>query len=381
MPVPEVCDGLRQLRDFSDCKQLSIDASGKAMKHGWVRSASIATCTLVNKAGAGELRFGMPNPNYSGVGAAVVYAMHVGTFGREPDMMSVTSQAARAFGNGHLLSGPSAHWVAKAFLTKQDVLDGVFLPEPAIHKLVEAADLKEPVCVVWPEQAIPVATYTLALTNWANQDAFDKVSAYIAGEITQKTADAIVRPGNGGAVAIPEWGKSQILRLMVRSYLEMHMRKGVTVVLIDTSNGMAKKGRMEAVKAALTALANGDADGDRFSRFRNNEKLVLVSYSSNLNPTRELYIDRRADNPTAELLAYLDELKPGAEPGDVSSAIGEAYQIAREQYSNGQERRVNLVVIVALDDDTGASELQLAEWAMENSGGMPEVSIFIRPCT
>jgi len=138
---------------------------------------------------------------------------------------------------------------------------------------------------------------------------------------------------------------------------------------------------MEAVKAALTELANGDADGDRFSRFRNNEKLVLVSYSSNLNPTRELYIDRRADNPTAELLAYLDELKPGAEPGDVSSAIGEAYQIAREQYSNGQERRVNLVVIVALDDDTGASELQLAEWAMENSGGMPEVSIFIRPCT
>lgn len=327
-----------------------------ARAFGWCQSpwwggvqpdGHVTWAELAARAGAGELRFALPNPAYSELGAATINALHFGVQGAATPAND-RLQAVQDFGRGHRRLYPDYVEAGAHYLRYESELDALFAPAELITTLNADPRLQTPLCSVWIMDATPLPGYTLGLFNRLKRREFTALAQYLASRAHAVNArGATVRPA-------PEWRKSHDLRVLVRAYLEHHLAPAALLIAINTTPAIGRG--LRTVKDGLRALLDHREEQERFSRLRHGEQLRIVPYDRELRPGFAVTLDRARNDELAGVRGYLDKLAlGGAGPGMPAPRVAAGLAaLAPTLVDPARGTRLNLLV---LTDSASAEQL------------------------
>ena len=131
-----------------------------ATRLGWAGNAKVTWKDIAAKAKAGQLRYGMTNPaaSNSGVSALVGVAAALAGTGDALRVEDTDERGLTDFFTGQTLCAGSSGWLADAFMTAQDKLDGLINYESVLLGLNASGKLREPPELIYPEDGIITAT-------------------------------------------------------------------------------------------------------------------------------------------------------------------------------------------------------------------------------
>src|SRR5262249_34091458 len=149
----------------------------------------------------GKLRFAMTNPSASNSGFTALLGV-ASAFAGSADAVSskdVDGRLKELFAGQKLTAGSSG-WLADAYVSHQDTLDGMINYESVLLSLNGSGKLHDPLRLIYPAEGIVTANYPLLLLNDKKKDDYDKLVAYLTSADFQKliTKDTLRRPVTAG---------------------------------------------------------------------------------------------------------------------------------------------------------------------------------------
>jgi Ca-activated chloride channel homolog len=352
-----------------------------AERFGWTGNTKVTWGDIADKAKSGQLRYGMTNPAASNSGFSAllgVAAAFAGT-GDALERGDVDAKRLTEFFSGQTLTAGSSGFLADAYVTEQDSLDGLINYESVLLQLNRGGRVREPLELVYPEEGIVTADYPLLLLNESGRAAYDKLAAWLRSpEVQRKLMTATSRRpaipgvaldaafGKQTLVELPFPGDREVVDQLILSYLDRYRRPAHAIFVLDVSGSM-EGDRIDGLKRALTGLTGADSSvSGKFARFRARERITMITFSSVITSEHQITLEDAAQNPAglAEVRARIDGLSAGGGTA-IWSALRHAYQRVAE---DAVADRGYLTTVVLMTDGENTHGIDVNEFLSGYAG-------------
>ncbi len=349
----------------------------------------------------GELTFAMTSATQSNSGAAAYLGMLTALVGKDTALTSEDldspelQQRIMALLRGQERSSGSSGWLAEAFPTMYDQVDGLFNYEAMIVEVNAAlqAQGKEPLFVIYPVDGLAVADQTLGYVNSTNdpamQERFIGLRDYLLSEpVQQEIAARGFRTGVLGltmplneAVFPPSQGfdttltispaplpKGDVIEHALALYQGAVRKPSFTVFCIDVSGSMQGAG-LEEAKQALYGLLRQELAQEYLLQSTPEDVVAVIPFSSHA------YDPRWAQGPgeMERLAEEVAQLQPGGKT-NIYDAVVRALDFME---SNAELARGKLVSIVLMTDGrSNLGEPVMVSSRLEMLSQLPRPPIF-----
>ncbi|MCI4044318.1 substrate-binding domain-containing protein [Streptomyces sp. TRM75563] len=264
---------------------------------GW--DADAVSWAQVHRAvAAGDLTYGMTDPNRSNSGFSALISIASGLSGAQAALTDADVRRAgpklREFFAGQRLTSGSSGWLASAY-ARRSTVDALINYESVLLSLNRNSDAG--LTVIRPRDGVVTADYPLSALSGATPEARDAVrtltehfrSTEVQREITARTLRrpvvAAARPADPLSPEqrreLPFPGTRSVADGLLSSYEHRLRRPSRTVYVLDTSGSM-KGGRLDRLKSALNGLTSG---------FREREQVTLLPFGSTVKQVRTHTVD------------------------------------------------------------------------------------------
>ena len=340
-----------------------------AQRFGWVDNPNVTWMDVQAKAADGSFRFAMTDPaaSNSGLSALIVVADALSGSSDEIDTGSINKDALKGFFKGQTMTAGSAGFLADDFVRQQANVDGIIDYESILMSLNAGGKLTEPLTLIYPREGIITADYPLMLVNADKREVFDKVVEYLRTTDVQRRimTDTAHRPSVPGLpldarftsqviVELPFPSKLDTIDTLLTAYLDQ-IRKPASAIFVLDSSGSMEGERLDALKDALTALTGLDTSlTGRFARFRANEQVTFITFSSTAAPPQPFTInDTAADSPSMQQIrTYVDGLFAMGGSA-IYSALESAYQAVQAEQATDPDRLYSIVLMTDGENNAG----------------------------
>ena len=342
-----------------------------ATRLGWAGNAKVTWKDIAAKAKAGRLRYGMTNPaaSNSGFSALVGVAAALAGTGDALRVEDIDERGLTDFFTGQTLTAGSSGWLADAFMTGQDKLDGLINYESVLLGLNASGKLREPLELIYPEDGIITADYPLLLLDPAKRAAYDKLVAYLRGPDVQRQLMAATgrRPAvpevaldrrfpRRVLVELPFPGSLKVVDHLLLAYLNRIRRPAHTIYVLDVSGSM-QGDRIESLKQTLANLTGADTSlTGRFTSFRARERVTIITFAGQVVDERDFTVD--GAGPGAPGRAAIRNYVAGLQLHDgtaVYSAMRRAYQRAGADAEADKDSFTSIVLMTDGENNQGIS--------------------------
>ncbi|MGW0974316.1 vWA domain-containing protein [Streptomyces griseus] len=264
---------------------------------GW--DADTVSWAQVHRAvAAGDLTYGMTDPNRSNSGFSALISIASGLSGAQAALTDADVRRAgpklKEFFAGQRLTSGSSGWLAEAY-ARRSTVDALINYESVLLSLNRDSDAG--LTVIRPRDGVVSADYPLSALSGAAPEARDAVrtltehfrSTEVQREITALTLRrpvvAAARPADPLSPEqrreLPFPGTRSVADGLLSSYEHRLRRPSRTVYVLDTSGSM-KGERLDRLKSALNGLT-----GD----FREREEVTLLPFGSTVKQVRTHTVD------------------------------------------------------------------------------------------
>ncbi len=334
---------------------LGVKAS-KARDLGW-NGHNVSWAGIQQAVSAGRLRYAMTNPATSNSGFAAVVSVAT-AFSGNGDVVNtsnVNQQRLTGFFSGQKLIAGSSGWLADAYVSSQDSIDGIVNYESVLLGLNHSGRLREPLTLIYPKDGILTADYPMVLINTAKSAAYDKVVAYLRSPQAQRAimeqtyrrpVIASVPLSNDfphGVLVDTSFPNSRAtVDEILLAYLNKHRIPAHAYFVIDTSGSMEGE-RLNAVKSAFHILTGSQNTlTARFARFDDREEVTVISFGADVKDQRDFTMHSRNDPKTfAAIGNYADSLTAGG-----GTAIYDALEAALNEAQRDPQTRYDSIVLM-----------------------------------
>jgi len=178
---------------------------------------------------------------------------------------------------------------------------------------------------------------------------------------------AFLRPSNPDApiaAALPTQAvaelafpnRLEVIDQVLLAYQGEWRRPATSIFVLDVSGSMAGA-RLEAMRTALKVLSGVDSRraSERYARFQNRERVVLISFSSEVSAPRTLAFDRASLEASSRAVRdYADELSANGGTA-IYSALSAAEAVATAERAADAERQISIVLLTDGENNKGMS--------------------------
>ncbi|HVP22131.1 MAG TPA: substrate-binding domain-containing protein [Anaerolineaceae bacterium] len=356
----------------------------KARAWGWVDNPNLTWNDVVQKAASGELHFAMTNPSSSnsGFSALVGVASALANKGdalQKEDIAAVSPQL-QGFFKGQALTAGSSGWLADQYVADQDKLDGMINYESVLLAQNKSGKLKENLYLIYPKEGIITADYPLLLLNSDKKGDYDKLVTYLKTadfqrEIMTKT---LRRPINSQVtlnsdfpkqviIEVPFPNNREVVDALLLSYLNEQIKPSHTYYVLDTSGSM-NGDRLNNLVKAMDNLAGADTSlTGQFARFRNREKVTILSFNSAVVGTSEFEVDASNQATLQQISDYVHSLQAGGSTA-IFSALQDAYNLALQASQQEPDRIYSIVLMTDGENNSGISQDEFTNFYKSTTG-------------
>ncbi len=352
---------------------------------GWAEIAAAA--------GSGKLRYGMTNATSSNTGMSALFAVASALAGKTEDLApdDVDEKTLKAFLSGQKLTAGSSGWLAEAYVKNPSAIDAMVNYEAVILRANDKLAPADRLTLIYPRDGMISADYPLMLLNAEQREPYNKLVAGLKGLAFQREAlsAAFLRPANpevAPAAALPgtavaELGfpnRLEVIDAVLAAYQAQWRKPATSIFVLDLSGSMRGE-RLEAMRTALKALTGTEGSSNaspaasstasaRYSAFQNRERVVLITFSSEVAAPVTLQFEADAiEASRAELRRRADRMD--ADGGTaVYSALAAAQNLAQQELQRDPDRFVSIVL---LTDGESNSGLRVSEFRQRYAAGMP----------
>jgi Ca-activated chloride channel family protein len=342
-----------------------------ATRFGWAGSQDVTWKDIAAKTRSGELRYGMTNPaaSNSGFSALVGVAAALAGTGDALRTEDIDERGLTDFFKGQTLTAGSSGWLAEAFMTDQDRLDGLINYESVLLGLNASGRLREPLELIYPKDGIITADYPLLLLNQAKRAEYDKLVAYLRSPEVQRQlmTSTVRRPvvpevtpdrrfPDRVLVELPFPASLKVVDGLLFAYLNRLRRPAHTIYVLDVSGSMEGE-RIAALKQALINLTGADTSiSGRFAGFRARERVTMITFAEQVIDERDFTVDGTGPDAPGlrQVRDYVASL--GLHGGTaIFSAMRRAYQRAVADARRDRGSFTSIVLMTDGENNRGIS--------------------------
>jgi len=342
-----------------------------AARFGWAGSANVTWKDIAAKARSGGLRYGMTNPatSNSGFSALVGVAAAFADTGDALQAKDIDERALTDFFKGQTLTAGSSGWLADAFVTGQQRLDGIINYESVLLGLNASGRLREPLELIYPKDGIITADYPLLLLNQAKRAEYDKLVAYLRGpevqrQLMTRTARRPAVPEvapdqrfpSRVLVELPFPASLEVVDDLLLAYLNRIRRPAHTIYVLDVSGSM-QGARIEALKQALINLTGADTSiSGRFASFRARERVTMITFAEDVIDERDFTVEGAGPDAPGrkQIRDYVGGLQLHGGTA-IFSAMQRAYQRAADDADADKGYFTSIVLMTDGENNRGIS--------------------------
>ncbi len=329
-----------------------------AKKWGWIDNPNITWTDIAAKVKAGELKYAMTDPTASNSGFSTVMSVQA-AFANKGDAITaqdVDAEKLKSFFSGHTLTAGSSGFLSDSFLRDQIKLDGIFNYESELLKLNRNPALTEKLVLLYPKEGTVTADYPFILLNKDKAADYQKVVDYLKSVEFQTwmMTNTDRRPVNAEVALGAQFPKGYLMDLpfpnniatvneILFAYLNDRRKPSHSFFVLDLSGSM-EGSRIDALKQAMNNLTGDDATiTGQFARFRNREKVTLITFNNAVIETREFDIDKNGA-ALQDIKQYVTSMQVGGGTA-IFTALQTAYQQARVAKQADPNRFYSIVLM------------------------------------
>ncbi|MFI3219789.1 MAG: VWA domain-containing protein [Methylococcales bacterium] len=329
-----------------------------AKKWGWIDNPNITWTDIAAKVKAGELKYVMTDPTASNSGFSTVMSVQA-AFANKGDAITaqdVDAEKLKSFFSGHTLTAGSSGFLSESFLRDQIKLDGIFNYESELLKLNRNPALTEKLVLLYPKEGTVTADYPFILLNKDKAADYQKVVDYLKSVEFQTwmMTNTDRRPVNADVALGTQFPKGYLMDLpfpnniatvneILFAYLNDRRKPSHSFFVLDLSGSM-EGDRIDALKQAMNNLTGDDATiTGQFARFRNREKVTLITFNNAVIETREFDIDKNGA-ALQDIKQYVTSMQVGGGTA-IFTALQTAYQQARVAKKADANRFYSIVLM------------------------------------
>ncbi len=343
----------------------------KARAWGWVDNPNVTWQDIANRANSGDLRYAMTNPTSSNSGFSALVGAAAALSGNADalqiqDIEKVTPQL-KSFFKGQALTAGSSGWLADQYLREEDHLDGIINYESVLLGLNKNGKLHESLYLIYPKEGIITADYPLMLINGEQREIYNRMVAFLLSAETQKAImeQTLRRPvitqvslnqdfPKALLIELPFPSNREIVDRLLFAYLDEQSRPSTAFFVLDISGSM-QGDRLTALKEAMNNLAGADASlTGQFSRFRNRERITIITFNDQVQDTRDFEIDLSQSESLQSVSSFVNSLQANGKTG-IYSALQHAYDLALAARKNDPGRYYSIVLLTDGENNSGLS--------------------------
>ncbi|MFE6483155.1 substrate-binding domain-containing protein [Streptomyces sp. NPDC057757] len=302
----------------------------------------------------GRLTYGMTDPARSNSGFSTLVSVASGISGAQSaltdaDVDEATPQL-REFFKGQKLTSGSSGWLATAY-EHRGTVDALLNYESVLKGM-------KGLTVIRPSDGVVTADYPLTSLASSGKDTRETVRRLTEAlrapdaqrQITERTLRrpvvASVAPATGLDTTrrreLPFPGSQSVADGLLDAYENKLRRPSRTVYVLDTSGSMSEDGRLDRLKAALTALT---------SDFRDREEVTLMPFGSAVKSVRTHVV--KPEDPQTGLDGIRRDTRALTAEGD--TAIFTSLEKAYEHLGADDDSFTSIVLMTDGENTTGES--------------------------
>lgn len=339
---------------------------------GWAKGTRVTWADIANKAGAGELTFGMTDPTASHSGLAAVLGTasafttkDAGLRAGDVDQVRLTNLFA-----GQSIVAGSADWLVQTFVREQQGIDGLINDESVIASLNVSGKLAEPLEMIYPAGGIVTANYPLLLMNGQHSAEYQRVLDYLRSDAAQQemTEQTLRRPVNPAVQPDPRLPQADLAELtfpnsrivtdeLVNAYRNRARRPVHTIFVLDYSKGMDGE-RIGRLRSAFNTLSGTNPAAKQNPDLAvpppTKEKVTVLRFADGILDERTVSVDTPESPARAEIINHVNSTAFGPNSG-IWSALEQGYQRAAEFIATDPNYLVSVVLITDGENNAGIS--------------------------
>jgi Ca-activated chloride channel family protein len=329
-----------------------------AKKWRWLNDPAVTWTQIAEKVKTGELRYAMADPTASNSGFSTVMSVQAAfaNKGEAITAQDVDAEKLKSFFSGHALTAGSSGFLTESYLRDEIKLDGLFNYESELLKLNRNPLLKEKLVLIYPKEGTVTADYPLILLAKEKAAAYQKVVDYLksAEFQTWMMTNTDRRPVNPAVALGAQFPKGYLMDLpfpnniatvneILFAYLNDRRKPSHSFFVLDLSGSM-RGNRIDALKQAMSNLTGDDNSlTGQFARFRNREKVTLITFSDTVMESRDFTVDKEGV-VSQEIKRYVNELQLGGGTA-IFTALKTAYQQAQIALKAEPDRFYSIVLM------------------------------------
>jgi Ca-activated chloride channel family protein len=360
-----------------------------AKQWGWLDNPVVTWNEIAEKVKAGQFNYAMTDPTASNSGFSTVMSVQA-AFSNKGDAITaqdVDAEKLKSFFSGHSLTAGSSAFLSASYLQDQTKLAGIFNYESELLKLNRNPALKEKLVLIYPKEGTVTADYPLILLAKQKAADYQKVVGYLksAEFQTWMMNNTDRRPVNSAVTLGVQFPKGYLMDLpfpnniatvneILFAYLNERRKPSHSFFVLDLSGSMRGQ-RIVDLKQAMTNLTGDDASiTGQFARFRNREKITLITFSTTVMDTREFTIDNEGV-VLQEIKRYINGLELGGGTA-IFTALQTAYQQAQQARAADPNRFYSIVLMTDGLNRDGMSYESFHEFYLKESDYLGGIRTF-----
>jgi Ca-activated chloride channel family protein len=346
-----------------------------ARRWGW-DSGTVSWADVAGRVASGELVYGMTNPTSSNSGFTALVCIATALSGSSDALGMEDVEAVQdtlgSFFEGLELTSGSSGWLADAYITEQDQIDGIFNYESVLLDMNRSGDLHEDLVLLYPSEGVVTADYPLMLLDAGRREDFEALVACIRSpEFQQLMMDSTLRrpviPDVRPSSAFPTDmivemsfpGELEVVNSLLFAYLDVVRQPPHAVFVLDVSGSMQGE-RLAELKTAICNLTGVDRSlTGQFARFRDREMVSVITFDDAVRDTRTFEVD--IDDPSSldQIRGYVNSLQAGGNTA-IYSALAEAMDLVRVNMATDTSHYYSIVLMSDGENNSGISPENLA---------------------
>ena len=176
---------------------------------GWDKpevAAKVSWSVIAKAAKNGQLKYALSNPATSNQGFMALMGV-VASAAQKSEALTVADvdrAAISGFIKGYKLVGDNSSYLTEKFIEQQNTRVNAFINyESWLLSLNQSGKLKEKLTLIYPHEGVATADYPLMLLNDAKRAQYQKVVAYLKGDVAQTwlAKTTLRRPVNAAVAA------------------------------------------------------------------------------------------------------------------------------------------------------------------------------------
>ncbi|WP_232295416.1 VWA domain-containing protein [Parafrankia sp. EUN1f] len=354
--------------------------SDLARRFGWVDNKVVTWADVARKVATGEFTFAMTSPSSSNSGFSALVGVAAALAGTSDALTldDIHPVALTSFFAGQVLTAGSSGWLTDAFVRSATPIGGMINYESEILALNAGALRDDPLTIIYPRDGVITADYPLQLlhADAAHRGAYDRLVSWLRTPDVQRRIATTTyrRPATPGVrldpapwpapelpAQLPFPATSEIADHLLAAYQDEYRRPSHAIFVLDVSPSMRGE-RLELLRSTLRELAGtGTSTGrgtgtddtleQRFARFRERERVTLITFSGTVHDTLEFTVNdpQPGSADLTAISAAADGLTLGSGTA-IYSALEAAYRYVADSAAAPADGVAPLTSIVLMTD-------------------------------